>query len=627
YLVMEYIEGRPIDRYCGEHRLSTIDRLELFRTICSAVHYAHQGLVVHRDIKPSNILVTEEGRPKLLDFGVAKILRPDRPAGTRGTAATTVRFLTPEYASPEQIRGEPITTATDVYSLGVVLYELLTGYQPYRFRTRAPQEIERVICEEEPIKPSTAVRRRGTQSLRTKGSGSSRTPETISRIRKSKPDKLRRRLAGDLDTIVLMALRKEPARRYVSAQQFSEDIRRHLTGLPVLARKDTLRYRGAKFVRRHRTGVIAACAVVLALVVGIVGMTREAHRAQAQADNANRAMAGLLRLVKTFDPTAGIGSRATFRQILDHGADNAARELEEYPEAQVEFMEAVAGVYTDLSAMEKAVEWRRRVVEVQRALLGDEDPAVLESRQMLGQALCRNRQHEEAETILREILTKQREQLGHAHPAVADTLWELACALYGKKGRYDEAEPLFRKAMDIDRKVYPDPDPVLIDRLLQLGGFLQSKGDYEEAETLLEEALDQVRRLRPADDYLRASVVGVLGAFLHDTSRFTEAEPYRRECLKISRQLYPEDHPANAANMEQLGLLLKDMERYEEAEPLIRQALEIKRNFYGEENVAVGYSYHCLAKVLTDAGKLSEAEEACRKSLELHLQFFPRDHR
>ncbi len=463
--------------------------------------------------------------------------------------------------------------------------------------------------------------------MRVKESGASRTPETIGRSRERKPDKLRRRLSGDLDTIVLMALRKEPARRYVSAQQFSEDIRRHLTGLPVLARKDTLRYRGAKFVRRHRTGVLAACAVVLALVAGIVGMTREAHRAQREADNAGRAMAGLLRLVKTFDPTAGIGSRATFRQILDHGADNAARELEEYPEAQAEFMEAVAGVYTDLSVPDRAVEWRRRVVEVRRTLQEEGDPVVLESRRKLGQALCLNRQHEEAETILREILTQQREQLGNEHPAVADTLWELACALYGKKGRYDEAEPLFRQALDIDRKVYPNSDPVLINRLLHMGGFLQSKGDYAEAETLMEEALDQVRRLRPPDEYLRANVVGVLGAFLHDTSRFAEAEPYRRECLEISRRLYPENHPAIAANMEQLGLLFKDMERYDEAEPLVRQALEIKRDFYGEENAAVGYSYHCLAKVLTDAGKFSEAEEACRKSLELHLKFFPRDHR
>jgi serine/threonine protein kinase len=237
YFVMEYIEGLPIDEYSDSQKLSTAERLRLFRAVCAAVNYAHQKLVVHRDIKPTNILVTAEGTPKLLDFGIAKLLAPDASSNIANQTATTRQFMTPGYASPEQVRGEPITTSSDVYSLGVLLYELLTGHRPYNFKSGAPQEIARVICEQEPERPSTAIHRVEEQ---TDASGVTRitlTPESVSKPREGQVDKLRRRLVGDIDMIVLKAMRKEPHRRYGSVEQFSEDIRRHLEGLPVIARK------------------------------------------------------------------------------------------------------------------------------------------------------------------------------------------------------------------------------------------------------------------------------------------------------------------------------------------------------------------------------------------------------
>jgi WD40 repeat protein/serine/threonine protein kinase len=264
YFVMEHVEGLPINVYCDTHKLSIIERLELIRTVCSAVHYAHQNLIVHRDLKPANILITPEGVPKLLDFGIAKILDPDSPMA--GETTMIARLMTPDYASPEQVRGQPITTASDIYSMGVLLYELLTGCRPYRITAQRPQEIERAICEQEPERPSAAVTSTTEQAIA--------TSEPVSRVR--------RRLAGDLDNIVLMALRKEPRRRYSSMGQFAEDIGRYLVQMPVIARNDTLAYRAAKFVHRNRLAVWAAGLVCATLFAGVVIASWEARRANQQ---------------------------------------------------------------------------------------------------------------------------------------------------------------------------------------------------------------------------------------------------------------------------------------------------------------------------------------------------------
>jgi non-specific serine/threonine protein kinase/serine/threonine-protein kinase len=284
YFVMEYIEGKTIKEYCDTRCLTIIERLELFRTVCSAVHFAHQNLIVHRDIKPANILVTSDGSAKLLDFGVAKLLSPIAQAAE--ITEDTSRVMTPEYASPEQARGETITTASDIYSLGVLLYELLTGHRPYRIVSRSLIEIVEAICNQEPAKPSTAVGRIETSPGAGHRTEITITPEVVSKARDSEPERLRRELEGDLDNIVLKAMRKEPQRRYASVEQFSEDINRYFQHLPVIARQDTWSYRASKFMSRNKAGVAAAALVIIALLAGTLTTLWQAHAARQERDRA-----------------------------------------------------------------------------------------------------------------------------------------------------------------------------------------------------------------------------------------------------------------------------------------------------------------------------------------------------
>ena len=440
YFVMEYVEGPRLDDYCWEKRLSIPEGLALFRKVCSAVTYAHQRLVIHRDIKPANIRVTGEGEPKLLDFGIAKILDPAISPIVEQTM-TFLGVMTPEYASPEQVRGENMTTASDVYSLGVVLYELLTGQRPYRITNRRPDQIARAITEQEPARPSTAITRRDRQNSKAE-------------IRNSKF------LRGDLDNIILKAMRKEPARRYASVGQFSEDITRHLSNLPVIARPDTRGYRTAKLIQRHKAAVVAIALVFVSLTGGIATALWQAHIAKQQRDRARLEQAKADRIksfmtdMLTYSSPEYTSSNPTKNQdakvseVVDQAAKRAEAELAEQPEVLAEVQSTIGGVY--------AAQGR----------------------------------YEQAEAILRAAREKTIRLYGANSHQTAEVSGTLANVLLGK-GNYVEADALFRQDIEIERRLAAKGhgnDKDLARVLAAYGGMLDQRQDRA-AEAYLREAL------------------------------------------------------------------------------------------------------------------------------------------
>ncbi|NOT63703.1 MAG: serine/threonine protein kinase [Acidobacteria bacterium] len=576
YFVMEFVAGEPITDYCRTHTLSLNEKLHLFRDVCAAVQHAHQNLVVHRDLKPGNILVTEDGTPKLLDFGIAKLLTPEVGEALTRTE-TSLRMMTPDYASPEQVRGEPITTATDVYALGAVLYELLTGQRPHQFRTLTPREIERAICLDEPRLPSACetARQRGGETASTK------TISASFRFSFS-PSPLR----GDLDNIVMMALRKEPARRYQSVEQFSEDIRRHLDGLPVVARKDTFRYRASKFARRHK--VVVALIALLALFA--VGMTWQAWRAARERDRANQeaatARAVTQSLVSVFefaDPGTAKGNAITAKELLDQGAEKGVRELQGQPVVQARLMDTLGGLYVRIGVYDRA------------------------------------------QALMEESLTLRRQTLGAEHADVAESLHHLA-ALAFERGDYATAETQFRAALAMRRKLLGAQHLDVADSMTNLGQALLARGKFAEAEPLIRDAL-KLRRQQLAPEHKDiAASLHALGRVLSEQGKFAEAAEMYRQTLAIHRQVYGGEHPLVAGSLSNVAVMLQELGDYQGAEPLFREALAMRRKLLGEAHPDVALAYANLASVLQDKRAYVEAEQCYRQALALRRKLFGEGH-
>ncbi|MGH7569975.1 MAG: protein kinase domain-containing protein, partial [Gemmatimonadales bacterium] len=540
WFAMQYVEGVPIDRYCDELRLSIEGRLELFCRVCATVAYAHRNLVVHRDLKPANILVTADGRVSLLDFGIAKLLGSHPATAAVSLTVTGERLLTPLYASPEQVRGDPVSTATDVYALGVLLHVVLTGSYPYRLSSWQQYEVVRAVLEQEPERPSVAILR---GSGAPHGDASGAPPEQVATARGSTPAKLGRRLRGDLDAIVLKAMEKDPTRRYGSAEQLEADVQRHLAGLPVAARPAGRLYQAGKFLRRHRIGVAATAAVTL-LVLGFALVTAvqstriraQAERIALERDRAEEVARYLANLFETSTPSPRERRGVTTREVLDSAAARIEGDLSRQPDTRARLMFEMGRAYLTLGLPERAQHFLEASLALRRSLSSSGSRDVAATLDLLGAVLLEQGQLERAERTWREALALRRRLLGSRHGDVARTLNGLAAVLRAQ-GRARDAESVSREALAIDRARPGDNRVDVAQSLRGVADALLDRGDYAGAESLYRQALSLLRAKLPEEHPDVAGTVLHLGAALKGTGQKAAADSLLRYGLALYRRL------------------------------------------------------------------------------------------
>lgn len=666
YFTLEYVEGKPITNYCDENNLTIEERLELFKKVCEAVLYAHQNLVIHRDIKPGNILVQEDGTVKLLDFGIAKVFEENEDQ--KFVTRTSMRVMTPEYASPEQVRGEPVSTATDIYSLGLILYQLLTGCPPYEVTSTSALELERIICLTEPQKPSTIITKifSSEPDINKKPS-----PDFISQKRKTTISKLRKRISGDLDNICLMAIRKEPERRYSSIAQFIADIENHLAGMPVIARKSTTSYRTKKFIQRHKAGVVVAASAVLIVAIlttiYFLRLAEERDRAQLEAAKSKKVSEFLAGIFQVSDPEQSKGESITARELLDVGVRRIENELSGQPEVLANMLSVTGNVYKSLGLYGNAIMLLQRAYTINDSLLGSSSPETAKSlndlanlnfamgdygsaKQKFNQAVVIRKnifgeesletaesindlamvlreegEYEESEILLNASLSVREKFLSSESPEVAQSLNNLGL-IKDDIGEYDEAKQLFEESLKIKEKLYGKTHPSVTETMGNLAFLLRQMGQYNEASKLFDETLEINKKLfgdiHPVistDLYNIASITALMGDL-------NSAEKLYTQVLELDKKLLGDEHPYIALDLNNLAGILSDKSEFEKAEDIYKESLAMNKKIYGDEHPEVATSRSNLGVMYNRWGKLSLAEPLLKSALDMRIKLLGKNH-
>jgi serine/threonine-protein kinase len=597
YLTMEYVQGVPITDYCHERKLGLNERLSLFRRICEAVHFAHRKLIAHRDLKPSNILVTTDGDLKLLDFGVAKVVGGDDGEGDLLTRLGD-QPLTPAYAAPEQLRGEPASTASDIYSLGTILFELLAGRRPNRTAADGERHSNDIV-----MKPSEAAR-----------TDAESVPEKDAAA--VSPKGAPRRIAGDLDAIVATAMRGEPDRRYPSAQALAEDIRRFLDDEPVWARPDSAAYRIRKFVRRHRVGVSASALLLVALIGAVVAVLSQSQARIREARKAEEVKEFVLDLFAAADPATARGEELTVRELIEAGADQVSRKLERQPLVRAEMEMVLGELYRTLGLSEQALSLLDRSLASYESVTRDPQPGRASALRAKGATLSDQGKLAEAEDLLRQALAMHRGTLGPEDPEVAEDLDWLGLVLR-QRGEFDDSETALRDSLSIRQAALGEDHEEVATSLNNLAVLRRERGAYAEAESLYRRALEIRLATLGRIHTDTADTLNNLAALLYFQGRWAEARERFLEVAAIYAQLYGESHPRTIMGQNNIGVVSLALGLNDEARPRFETVLESWRSLEGETHPNALMTRANLGLIEADEGDLDGAEALFRELLSL----------
>jgi serine/threonine protein kinase/Tfp pilus assembly protein PilF len=620
YFTMEYVEGTPITEYCDKNNLPVESRLELFQKVCNAVLYAHQKLVIHRDIKPSNILVQEDGTVKLLDFGIAKVFEENE--NKKGLTRTGIRLMTPEFASPEQVRGEAVSTATDIYSLGLILYQLLTGFPPYKVDTTSAVEMEKIICFTEAPKPSAII----TKTLGLiSGNDEKLSAGYISRKRSISIPKLKKKISGDLDNICLMALRKEPESRYNSVAQLTNDIHNFLNGLPVYARKSTASYRTKKFIKRHKAGVvIAAVAVaIIALVTTFytISLKEERDNAKLEAEKSKEVSDFLAGLFEVSDPSNSKGETITAKELLESGARKIVTEMNNEPEVKAMMLDVIGKVYRTLGNYDKAEKYLLEGMEIRKKIMGNNSPDLALSYFNLGEMYHYKKDYKKAEAYYKKALKIRKNLYGLYNLDVAHSI-DLLGRLMRDDDRFHQADSLANLAFNIRKKLTSDTNAVMVDSYHSLGMIAYDIGKYEKAEKDYRNEgriLKRTGKVYPAFLFNFATV-------LEGNGKYKEADSLFKESLILSRKYYGNNHPFVANCLDGYAQLKNLTGYYDTAITLSNEAARIREKVFGEVSDMYALSQNNLGRIYQNMGQHNTAINCFEKAIKIAYQIGDTNH-
>ena len=630
YLIMEYIDGTSLIEYCDEKHLNIKQRLELFRTVCGAVQFAHQNLIVHRDIKPGNVLVNKEGRPKLLDFGIAKLLDDEIALDETQLTKPGMWHLTPEYASPEQINAETVTTKSDIYSLGILLYQLLTGHQPYKITSASPVALSKLITEGSVLKPSEKFQL--TEEISLSGGATKQiTPQSVSNSRNEKPERIYHHLKGDIDNIILKAIHKDPERRYASVEQFSEDIRRHLIGLPVIARSDTVGYRLTKFIQRHKVGFVSSIVFILFLIVSAVMIVWQANIAADERDKAKTELLKfekinnfILEMLSSADPGAS-GRDVKVYDLLEKAAKDVDVTLKGQPKIKSAIKETLGSTFIGLGEYKKAEGLLKESFELNKELFGLDSRAVAKSYHQLGLCYDYIGNYQLADSFYLAGINTYRKVESEPLNDLADNLNDYG-TMMTNLGQYDSAAVLLKRALNIYNLNNKEKGKKEAITIINLAVNLHQQYKIDQAEKFYLQAQKILNKLYGMNIPEMGYVYNNLAFIYLDKNNFEKSEEAFKKAYKVKTALLGENHPSVGLALINMGMLYITMKEYDKAEDPLLKAVEMFNKINAKKDPILSLGYYWLGRSYLESNQLAKAETAFINSIEIKEEVYGKNH-